>query len=146
MSKVSEEKRNWLEEVKADAEALTRARLAVDLPKMEQEVAARESKKKEAREAGIEHADVPPTQPVTSDGQPDQGPIGDLTDKGADSEELARLKAEVKALKSKNTKLENKLKSNQESGEDAAAPDDEQKPAESEGEKPEEDAEKGEKQ
>lgn len=78
MSKVSEERRNWLEEVKADAEALTRSRLAVDLPKVEQEVADRQAKKekvKEAREAGVKHADVPPTQPVESDGQPDQGPL-----------------------------------------------------------------------
>lgn len=107
MSKVAEEKRNWLEEVKADAEALTRARLSADLPKMEQEVAARESKKREAREAGVMHADVPPTQAVSSDGQPDQGAIGDLT--GADSEELARLKAELKAERTKNTKLQKKL-------------------------------------
>lgn len=40
MSKVAEQKRNWLDQVKADAEAITRKRLAEDLPKMEQELEA----------------------------------------------------------------------------------------------------------
>lgn len=76
MSKVAEEKRNWLEDVKADAEALTRRRLEEDLPKVEQELAARKaSEKKAAQEAGVKFADVPPTQPVESDGRPDQGAV-----------------------------------------------------------------------
>jgi hypothetical protein len=130
MSKVSEERRNWLEEVKADSEALTRQRLAVDLPKMEQEVAARQEKEKikEARAAGVMNANVPPTQPIVSDGQPDQGELKESSsDASADSEELAKLRAENKALKSKNTKLENKL--------GKTAPDSEEVP---EGDKPEE--------
>jgi hypothetical protein len=40
MSKVAEQKRNWLDQVKADAEAITRKRLAEDLPKMERELDA----------------------------------------------------------------------------------------------------------
>lgn len=119
MSKVAEEKRNWLEEVKADAEALTRARLQADLPKMEQEVAARESKKKEARRAGVEFADVPPTQAVVSDGQPDQGAIGSLTGEKSEteSEELKELKAQLKAERAARTRAENKLKKNSEESE-----------------------------
>ena len=34
MSVVAEAKKNWLDQVKADAEKLTRERLAVDLPKL----------------------------------------------------------------------------------------------------------------
>lgn len=115
MSKVAEEKRNWLEEVKADSEALTRKRLQEELPKMEQEVAARQSRKneiKEAREAGVKFANVPPTQPIESDGQPDQGEImGPDGNKQQESEEVKRLKAELKAARTQNTRLENKLQS-----------------------------------
>jgi hypothetical protein len=35
MSLVADAKKNWLDQVKADAEALTRKRLAEDLPKLE---------------------------------------------------------------------------------------------------------------
>jgi hypothetical protein len=51
MSKVAEQKRNWLDQVKADAEEITRARLAVDLPKMEQEIEAMHPETQSAEEA-----------------------------------------------------------------------------------------------
>lgn len=56
MSVVSEYRRNWMEEVKADAEAATRARLEAELPKLKEKVQQAQAAKaapavKEGKEA-----------------------------------------------------------------------------------------------
>jgi hypothetical protein len=61
---------SWLEQVKADAVALTEQRLKNELPQLEREVKAQSRKKAE---------DLEPSQPVGgSDGRPDQGPIEEV--------------------------------------------------------------------
>lgn len=54
MSKVSEFRRSWLEQVKVDAEELTRKRLADELPELEQKVEARMADKQAKEEAPAE--------------------------------------------------------------------------------------------
>jgi hypothetical protein len=86
MSRVSEERRNWLEQVKLDAEALTRKRLEDELPKLEREVEARQAKKKEAEEVP-----AAPAAPV------------------AEAAEVAELKKQLKLERAARTRAENKL-------------------------------------
>lgn len=50
MSDIGQEKQSWLEQVKRDAEEITRARLAVEIPKLEAQEAARVAAKEEITE------------------------------------------------------------------------------------------------
>jgi hypothetical protein len=73
MSTFSDEKLNWLDQVKLDAEAITKQRLEAELPVAEAQVKARKASKP-----------TEPSQPLPgqSDGSPDQGAIEEADKKG----------------------------------------------------------------
>lgn len=63
MSEIAKEKHNWLNEVKEEAERLTRERLAVELPKLKAQAEERAAAKRETTDHSVASFDGAVPQP-----------------------------------------------------------------------------------